>query len=176
MLDHSKYFAKIVLVGDGGIGKTTLLKAFSQNIYADNKITIGLDFTRKDLIINHIKISLLIWDLSGQKQFSFLIQDYLKGTRGVILSFDVSKYNTFLDLAHWMDLILPKIDGIPIILVGTKVDRGYHPAFSVDSVNRFIKNYNITDFIETSAKEEINVDLPFRTMAEKLIELRQEIR
>ena len=148
---------KLVLCGDGGIGKTTLSTFFCKQTYHDHELTVGLEIHSKKFLFNDSPEFLQIWDLSGQKQFRFLLSDFFRGAHGVILGFDMSRRGSFLNLSKWLKLI-PQV---PIFLMATKSDKGYHPTLSREMAQKFAKQNKFIGFTETSAKENLNVEVPF---------------
>ncbi|NVM53171.1 MAG: winged helix-turn-helix transcriptional regulator [Candidatus Helarchaeota archaeon] len=161
---HQRFYPvfKIIICGDGGIGKTALSTCFCKQIYHDHDMTVGIDIHIKKVLVNDALEILQIWDLSGQKQFEFLLPDFFRGGHGVILGFDVSRRESFLNLNKWLKII-PQV---PIYLIATKTDKGYHPLLNRTIIQDFVKKYNLVGFTETSAKENLNVDVPFIRLIE----------
>ncbi len=131
-------------------------------------MTIGVDLHTKDVYVNGAHQILQIWDLSGQEQFQFLLKDFATKAHAILLCFDRSRYKSFLNLDYWYDLVCSDKSGIPIILVATKADMDYHPALRPEMAFEFAKKYNLIDFVETSAKEFLNVNSPFIKLIEHL--------
>ncbi len=117
---------KIVICGEGGTGKSTLLSAKKSGKFVlSHKITIGIDFSVVPIECNYLKVSeitLLVFDLGGQQRFQFIHDAYLRGTRGVILSYDLTRPSTFDQIPNWLKLIHNENETIPIVLVGSKKD------------------------------------------------------
>ena len=93
---------KIVVIGEGGVGKTTLLHRSVSNIFVDStKMTIGSDFFMKKIEKidekNINQLNLLLWDFAGQERFRFILKDYVRGAEGVLLCFDLSRFPTLKD-------------------------------------------------------------------------------
>ncbi len=157
---------KIIIAGNGGIGKTTLVKTFCDKEFIDQIMTIGIDIHTKKVLINNQQQMLQIWDLSGQKQFRFLLEDFLKAANGIILGFDISDYKSFLNLGEWLDLIRNNVDDAPIFLIATKSDLTSDPRLLKETVKNFVIQQNLIGFIETSAKEGTNIEIPFKLLLE----------
>lgn len=118
-----KSIYKIVLAGDGGVGKSTLLATKSSGKFSYcSKITVGIDFACLLVENDPTSLSFLVYDLGGQKRFHFLHDAYLKGTKGAIILYDVTRSRTFDNILHWIALIQNENSEIPIILVGAKID------------------------------------------------------
>lgn len=161
---NNLYTLKIVSAGDGGIGKTTFLNVFNGIPYHDQEVTIGLDLHIKKVFINGTIKILQIWDLGGQIQFRFFLPDYFKGAHGILLGFDVSRFTTFQSLEEWLAAIREKCPQTPVVLVAYKADKAYYPALRREMGFEFAEKYGLIDFIEVSAKEDINVETPFRSL------------
>ena len=155
---------KIILGGDGGIGKTTLLKVLCGEGYSDQDMTIGFEIFVKNVYINGIREILQVWDLSGQDHFRFLLPDYFRGAHSVVLGFDMSRRSSFLNLRTWMSILINKCPKAPVVLIVTKADKGYHPTLNQKLAKEFVDKFNLVDFMEVSAKESLNVDIPFRSL------------
>ncbi|MFW9828623.1 MAG: Rab family GTPase [Candidatus Thorarchaeota archaeon] len=156
-------FYKICIVGDFGVGKTTLLhqyleRRFNQNVAS----TIGSNFFVKRIKIPDVKnlITLQIWDLAGQHRFKWVRQEFYKGAKGIVYVFDLTKKNTFDSLTYWKDEIENVIQGFTSILVGNKadlIDNKKECIEKEDSEN--LKQYlGACDYFEASAKSGSNVE------------------
>jgi small GTP-binding protein len=163
---------KIVILGDGGIGKTTLLTVYCHGEYLNQKMTIGVDLFSKKLPNNggDSKISLQIWDLGGQEQFQFLHGPFLKGASGILLGFDVTRHLSFFHLNKWLDLIKKENSHVPIILLGLKADLAYHPVLNKQKAEEYAYKNNFIGYIEVSSKDSMNIDNPFRILVNKIQE------
>ena len=175
---------KIVVIGEGGVGKTTLLHRSVNNVFVDStKMTIGTDFFIKKIertneqFVN--QTTLLLWDFAGQERFRFILKDYIRGAQGVILCFDLTRYPTLLKLHNWIDVL--KEGGVwgsskvHFFLVGTKKDLVLNDsnAVSQDQINQFREEFNIDDkhFFKTSAMDCTGVEDLFNQLADKMVEL-----
>ncbi|MFB0562112.1 MAG: GTP-binding protein [Candidatus Lokiarchaeia archaeon] len=114
---------KIVVVGEGAVGKTSLVKTYSENSFNDNYLpTIGANFASKKLTVDGKEITYQIWDLGGQPQFNIVRQNFYRGARGAIYVFDVSRRETFESLKKWREEVCEICGNIPSIIVGNKID------------------------------------------------------
>jgi small GTP-binding protein len=114
---------KIILAGDGGTGKSTLLNTKMNGKFTGSpKITIGVEFSTLEYHINGIDYTLMVWDLGGQERFQFMHDIYLKGANGGIILYDLTRPATFDHLSHWIDLFRTYCPEIPLILAGSKKD------------------------------------------------------
>ena len=113
---------KIVLVGDSGVGKSNILLRYVKNEFNhDTKATVGVEFGSKNFVIDNIKIRLQIWDTAGQERFRSLTSAYYKGSKGAIITYDITNESTFASIDKWItELRKNTDDNIRLILVGNK--------------------------------------------------------
>jgi small GTP-binding protein len=159
---------KLVIIGDGAVGKTTLTKVFCNNEYIDQIMTIGIDIHAKETLLNKKKVTLQIWDISGQDQFKFLLPDFVKNANGAILAFDRTRPTSFRNLDEWFQLLRTHEPQIPIVLVATKGDLVYHPALNPELAKEFVRSHELIGFEDTSAKAKINIHAPFQRLIEHI--------
>ena len=99
------FFAKIITIGDGGVGKTTMLHRYKEGEFKDDtQMTYGVDFFVKELEIEGTKLLLQIWDLGGQDQFRFLHNERALGIKGGIFMFDLTRIDTLGMIEEWISL------------------------------------------------------------------------
>lgn len=161
---------KILVAGDGGVGKTTLLRRYVDRTFDESTIeTVGVDFFLKQFENETGACSLQLWDLGGQERFRHLLEDFIMGARGALLLFDLTRMPNINDLLNWVNILRIHDFNLPILLVGTKLD--LEDAIAVDDESGFnIKNaFNMLDYIKTSSKTGHNVDLVFDVMVKDLI-------
>ncbi len=160
---------KIVVAGDGGVGKTCLLNRYISNTFMDvMKITIGTGFFAKEIEMEDFIAKLQLWDFGGEKRFRFLLPNYCKGAHGVILAFDMNDFTTLMNLDEWLQIVRENTKDPVIILVGTKVDvAGY---MDERIIQDFCKENAIKKFIPTSAKTRKNIELVFQELVENIID------
>jgi small GTP-binding protein len=168
------FLMKIVLAGDGAVGKTALRERYLGKGFSSNyMMTIGADFALKEAQIREKNIKFQIWDLAGQPRFGTVRSVYYYGCLGALLVFDVTRPDTFTNLESWLDEIF-KHNGkglIPVVLLGNKVDlREQFPNHVTDSqAEEFAANLtNKTEaqgfpvrYMPTSAKTGLNVSAAF---------------
>ncbi|CAB0031283.1 unnamed protein product [Trichogramma brassicae] len=165
------YLFKIVLVGDCGAGKTCIVQKFhSGNFVQRHGNTIGVDFSMKTVLIDGKRVKLQIWDTAGQERFRTITQSYYRSANGVILVYDITKRPSFLSLQKWVDEIRKYTTShVLLILVGNKCD--LEDAREVkkseaDMVREYLPE--VFHIVETSAKENTNIDSIFFSLASEL--------
>ncbi|MCF2138649.1 MAG: GTP-binding protein [Candidatus Lokiarchaeota archaeon] len=171
---------KILILGEGGVGKTTLLYRYINNIFIDStKMTIGSDFFIKKIRTvdeeYENRLTMLLWDFAGQDRFRFIVKEYTKGAEGVILVFDLVRLNSLQRLHNWIEIL--KEGGIwgnpdvKFFLVGTKSDligNGYSKI--PDSfIEDFREEFSISKYFETSAKNGVGIENLFEEVAQTMI-------
>lgn len=174
-----KYFLfKILIGGDGGVGKTTLLRRYVDGKFDQSTImTVGVDFFIKDVdldsLSNSNRCALQLWDLGGQQQFRHLMSNYVMGARGALLLIDLTRMPEISNVLEWVNIMRMHDLKIPIILVGTKVD--LKDAIAVDDETALnIKDaFNMIDYVKTSSKTGYNVEKVFEIIAKRLMNIKE---
>ena len=93
---------KLLLLGDSNTGKTSVLNVYKTNTFYDNEInTIGVEFIVKNIYINEEEIKLQIWDTAGQERFRSITLSYYRGSSGVIILFDITNRQSFINIQKW---------------------------------------------------------------------------
>jgi len=171
------YLFKVIVVGEGGVGKTTFINRFATNSFSeDTKITIGASFHSFKNNVNggDTSVKLQVWDFGGEKRFRFILPSYCHGAHGVIFAFDLSRASTLWNLSEWLDLIKENTENSPIfILIGTKADQiedNGIEAIKEEQIEEFMKTHNFLSnlFFKTSSKTGQNVKDVFSEMSNLL--------
>lgn len=152
----NNFLFRLLLIGDSGVGKSSILNRFSDDVFNINySSTIGVDFRSKNIKIDDQHISIEMWDSTGHKRFRDITRSFYKKTNCVIVIFDLSFRESFENIKIWFDEIERMAPENSIkILVGNKSDLDRE--ISIDEVNEFVNKLNIK-YIETSAKDNINI-------------------
>ena len=172
------YKFKLILVGDSGVGKTSLLNRYMDRGFTQNQpCTITADCQIKSLTIDSLtSAELMIWDTCGQEKFRSMTNQYFKFAHGVILVYDVSDRRSFTNLNLWLDEIKKNSmnDDISIVLVGNKIDLQFRN-ISSKQASKYAKDNNIL-YCETSSKEGLNIENPFETLTKEIISKKSDKR
>ncbi|HEY0089798.1 MAG TPA: Rab family GTPase [Candidatus Lokiarchaeia archaeon] len=176
---------KIAVVGDGAVGKTSLIEKYTKGVFNTQYImTLGAQFTKHTATINNVPIELVFWDIAGQESFASLRPGFYKGCRAVIIVFSHEQNEqgneSFKNVSKWLVEIKKHCGLLPVILFGNKIDllsdinnlvaNKTYPK-SNDNVNKLMKGYNFLGYFLTSAKTGQGVDQAFYILAEKLHQL-----
>lgn len=114
---------KVLIVGDGNVGKTSLVRRYCQGMFTDSRITtIGVDFQTQVVRLPEGAVKLSIWDLAGQERFAVMRPGFYKGGRSVAMVYDVTEPTTLTDLAQWRRELEAVIPNVPLLVVGNKID------------------------------------------------------
>jgi len=164
------YLVKLLLIGDSGVGKSAVLVRFADDTFSTNYIsTIGIDFKIRTLELEGKRIKLQIWDTAGQERFKTITTAYYRGAMGILLVYDVTDEKTFNSITSWMSAIKQHAsDGVNKVLLGNKADSS-GPMVEKKVINtargQALADQHGIKFFETSAKNNINVEEAFSTIA-----------
>lgn len=164
---------KILLIGDSGVGKTSLLLRFSDREFQEEQqSTIGVDLKIKKVKVGDKKVKITVWDTAGQERFRTLTSAYYRGAHGIIMVYDVSNKRSFDHLINWIKEVdqYGTNEEAVIILVGNKIDLEDLRMVSREEGLLFARKYS-TLFIEASAKTNQGVEQAFEELMQKIIEI-----
>ena len=165
-----EYLFKILLIGNSNVGKSSLFLRFVDEIWKENFVpTIGVDFKIKSIKINNKIIKLQIWDTAGQERFKSILSSYYKGANGILLLYDITNVNSFKSLSNWLiDIEKNSSKNVKKILIGNKCDLNELRKIPINKGKEFADTYNMK-FIETSAKNNVNINECFNILGKELI-------
>lgn len=150
---------KILTVGDGSVGKTTLLQRYVDGLFKeDQQMTIGVNFYLKRIQIDDFDIALQLWDFGGQERFRFLLKKYVKGAAGALLLYDLTNPVSIESADEWVKLVRMHNVNLPIILVGTKYDLVNPKTIDNNLSNSVEAEFNLVAVIKTSSKTGRNIE------------------
>lgn len=160
------YLIKLLLIGDSGVGKSCLLLRFSDDSFTPSFITtIGIDFKIRTIELDGKKIKLQIWDTAGQERFRTITTAYYRGAMGILLVYDVTDDKSFANMTNWIRNIEQHAsENVNKILIGNKCDLADKRVIDYARGKAMADEYGIK-FFETSAKNSVNVDDAFITLA-----------
>ena len=165
------YQFKIILLGDSGVGKTSLISRYMDEEFTENRpCTINTDFTIKSMIIDeYSSAQITIWDTCGQERYRSIARGYFKDAHGILLIYDVTDKRSFTDLDIWIEEIKKNTikEDISIILIGNKTDSKFRN-INTEQAENFAKNNNLM-YCETSCKEGRNIENVFEMITKDII-------
>ena len=170
MFKYSESLFKILLLGDSGVGKSSIIIRYIENNFSNNLMnSIGVDFKLKNIEVDSKKIKLQIWDTAGQERFKTITTSYYKGAHAILVVFDITDRDSFDHIRNWMaDIDKFAKEGVLRILVGNKCDLTNNRQVSTEEAKEIANKYGIK-YIETSAKDTINIDDLFISTAKYLL-------
>ena len=158
---------KIIVSGEGGVGKTSFLNRLINDTFdINNELTKGVDFFSKDVLINGYEYNFVLWDFAGQNQFKKLLSDFVNGSLAAIVLFDLSRFKTLEGVEEWVHK-LHQYGDIPAFIIGTKSD--IIDLNEIQVIDTFIseiikKNKNVLGYIKISSKTGFNVKEAFYSL------------
>ena len=163
---------KIVILGDGAVGKTSVALRFIENKFSDAHIvTLGATFQQpKVKLKNGNTVKLNLWDTTGEEKFKSMIPMYYKNAKGVILIYDISSRKSFESVEYWIEELNEhvKAENTVMYLVGNKKDLPPEKREVPSSMAAKIAEEQGIFFLEVSAKSGENVNELFTNIAEEL--------
>ncbi len=153
---------KILLLGDGAVGKTTLIKRFIEGAFrSEYKMTIGVNVYKKNVELNMEQtIEFSIFDVAGQQRFQAIRTAFYKGASGALIIFDLTRSPTFKNVEQWMNELKGYAGAVPFVLIGNKSDLKEQRVVQSSEIQAFSDKFSCL-YIETSAKTGENVEKAF---------------
>jgi len=167
------YQFRLIVVGDSTVGKSALLRAFTDGKFTEVcDPTVGVDFFARLIEVKDgVRVKLQLWDTAGQERFRTITWSYYRNSVGALLLYDISRRSSFEHLVEWLFEARRHIEpGRAIFeVVACKVDLESNRVVSTEEGKAFADSYGLS-FIETSAKTGFNVEKAFTTIAQQIYE------
>ena len=161
---------KVVIFGDAGCGKTTLTKRFMTGKFLPgSQMTIGVDFESKNVNVDGMNVKLMLWDFGGEERFRFIFPQYILGTMGGIMMYDITDVSSFSHVIDWLSLMNGQKGNIPILLLGSKLDLEEFREISYDEGRKLANSMGLSNYLECSSKTGENVEISFEVLARLML-------
>ncbi|MHA2603071.1 MAG: Rab family GTPase [Candidatus Thorarchaeota archaeon SMTZ1-83] len=148
---------RVVLLGEATVGKTSLIRRFTENSFDEEyKQTIGTTFASKDVSVTDKEgdtrqIRLIIWDMGGQTTYRELRRQFMKGSTGAIIVYDVTRPETFMAMNNWFESFRETCPNASVVVAANKVDLLDNRIVPVEP-GLMLRDWFQADYYETSAK------------------------
>lgn len=172
-------FLKVVLLGDGGVGKSSLIQRFVSNKFDPSLFhTIGVEFLNKDLEVDGERYTLQIWDTAGQERFKSLRTPFYRGSDCCLLTYAIDDPQSFQNIAMWKKEFLYYADvkdpeNFPFVVLGNKSDLEPERKVEQEEASSWCEQNGALPNFETSAKDAVNVDRAFVAAIRRVSALNQ---
>ena len=175
MARNFELLKKVCLLGDPGVGKTSLVRRFVTDIFDDHYIsTIGAKITKKGLSVElpeddlSVKLTLMLWDVAGQKEYRSFHEMHMKGMEGVLSVADLTRKNTYDSLKATISMADRTGVNIPIVFLLNKADLAEPSQSDLKDIRTLASQKDIP-VLATSAKTGMNVELAFQRLARMMV-------
>ena len=166
------HLVKILLVGDSGVGKSSLLARFISDSFDEQSPTVGVDFKLKHVDVDGTRLKLTVWDTAGQERFRTLTSSYYRGAHGVVFVYDVTSRESFENAREtWRKEVemYGTIANSVKIVIGNKIDREDERTVARKEGVAFAKEYGCL-FLECSAKTKVRVADAFDELVKGILD------
>ena len=177
MSENFDCLAKILTIGDSGVGKSCILERFERGSFRATHVpTIAIDFAFKTVEIGGRRLRMQLWDTAGQERFNTLTASFFKATHGVLLCFSLSDRASFVGTARWIQQVrslAPK--EVVVVLVGNKTDLEDERQVSRKEAEDLAKEMDV-EYFETSAFTGQGIDEAFNYVAKRTLSMLDSLR
>ncbi|CAD8115584.1 unnamed protein product [Paramecium primaurelia] len=171
MIKEYDYLFKLVIIGNSGVGKSSLLLRFADDQFSESYLTtIGVDFRFRTLPIDGKNVKLQIWDTAGQERFRTITSAYYKGADGIVMVYDVTQGQSFDDIdKFWLHEVESYGEkNVQLLIIGNKNDLDEQKQIETSKAEEYCKSHNML-FMECSAKTADHVNNAFLELSRKLM-------
>ena len=170
-----RYSKKVCLLGDEGVGKTSLIRRFVDNTFDDSYIkTIGTKISKKETVVQGrdgqpVQLNFMIWDILGHKSSKRVPPTYYAGVEGILAVFDLTRPETFKDLDVWVSSVVVEKNYEPsVVLLGNKSDLKDQVRVLEEDIKAAAGKLGAAHFL-TSAKTGENVEAAFHHLGKEMV-------
>lgn len=162
-----KYILKVCLLGDGAVGKTSLIRRYVFDAFDDKYlVSFGTKVSKKLVTVDDAEVDLMIWDILGQRTNESLHAAYYRGAAGALAVFDFTRPATMDSLSSWLTSFRSVVGDAPVIILANKSD--LERQLTMDDLKAFGQSMSC-EVLETSAKTGQNVEEAFSAICRKLV-------
>ena len=176
MTDLRRTVIPMMILGDGQVGKTSLIKRITGNVFEDSQLTtIGKESYVYQTKLHDNDLKIKIWDTAGQERFKSMSVNVIKNVEGLILTYSIINRESFQNMDSWLQKLNDASDlsKKPVIIVGNKIDLEDKRQVTTEEGEEFAKNHGY-NFFEVSAKTGKNVKEAFYDIFEQLYKIFEE--
>jgi len=166
---------KVIIVGDGRIGKTSLMTRFVDGTFYNQYMkTIGVDFLEKRMFVPaiHENVSFYLYDTAGQEEFNALTRTFYRGAGAAIVAFSTTDRASFLEVPTWIKSVRDECGRIPIVIVQTKIDLLDQAAVTPAEISSLGVNQNLRIF-QVCSKDDLHVNEVFEQLCIEYVRRRR---
>ena len=166
MMNDYDYSLKFIMVGNPGVGKSTLIEKYINNRFVSpNDITIGVEYNYKIVNIDDKKIKIELWDTAGQERFNSIVRSYYRNAIAVFVVYDISNRLSYNAIPRWIRILDEVDSNIKFkVLIGNKTDINTFVHVNKLEGEQVAKKFNFCAFYETSAKNGQNIEDIFENL------------
>lgn len=161
---------KVVLLGEGSVGKTSLVTRYVQNTFNEKHVTtIQASFLSKRLNIDGVRVNLAIWDTAGQERFHALGPIYYRESNGALLVYDITDNNSFVKVKNWVKELRSQLGtSVALAIVGNKIDLERNRAVDKEEAISYAQSVGAKHY-DTSAKLNKGLDELFLDLSKRML-------
>jgi len=170
MQEEKDYIYKIIVIGNVGAGKTSIIRKYTENtFYTNYKPTIGVDFALKTLAKNNKNIQLQLWDIAGQERFINMSRTFYKFAHAAIIVFDITKDKPLKSVFEWLNSVKANLgENIPVIVFANKCD--VNSDLDLDIIEEINGEKSIIKLVKTSACINVGINESIDFLVDLLLE------
>ena len=167
---------KVILLGNSGVGKTSIINRYVNNVYNSNcETTLGSTYSTREVIKDNVIYKLNLWDTTGQEKYHSITNLFIKGSSIVILVYSIDLLSSFEGLNYWYNSIKENLEGnnYVLVVVGSKSDliNEEEEVVSEDEAKNFAKERNAIFKLVSSKEDPVGINNLFDKLLDELIRM-----
>ena len=169
--DDEKIIIKILIVGDVGVGKSNFIYRYVEDKFSNTNLSsVGFDSNYKNINVGNKKVLVQLWDSAGQTMFKSITISLFNRVQGIIILYDISDLNSFLNVEKWIKLIEEENKKLIYQIAGNKCDLNELRKVDINEGKKLGQKYRV-NFIETSAKNNTNILECVNCLVKKILDV-----